>query len=89
MYGNSIGGCEQIGVNTIGSHSSGVVHCNTAFYADSTLYYKGYDNQYHQVAGLYDWYAGGESDYIDIIDATGAKLRITFSHGLYKGYKKI
>ena len=53
------------------------------------MYYKGYDNQYHQVAGLYDWYAGGGSDYIDIIDATGAKLRVTFSHGLYKGYKKI
>lgn len=41
MGGNSIGGCEQIGVNTIGTYSSGVVHCNTAFYADSTLYYKG------------------------------------------------
>lgn len=89
MNGSSIGGCEQIGVNTIGSYSSGVVHCNTAFYADSTLYYKGYDNQYHQVAGLYDWYSGGASDYIDIIDVTGAKLRVTFSHGLYKGYKKI
>lgn len=89
MNGSSIGGCKQIGVNTIGSYSSGVVHCNTAFYADSTLYYKGYDNQYHQVAGLYDWYSGGASDYIDIIDVTGAKLRVTFSHGLYKGYKKI
>lgn len=89
MNGSSIGGCEQIGVNTIGSYSSGVVHCNTAFYADSTLFYKGYDGQYHQVAGLYDWYTGGESGYIDIIDATGTKLRITFSHGLYKGYKKI
>lgn len=90
MHGGGISGCDHIGVNEIRTHNSGSVHVNTAFYADEALYYMGYDGSYHQVAGLYDWYSGGKSDYIDILDADGStKLRLTFSYGLYKGYTRL
>mgnify|MGYP001622866169 CR=1 FL=1 len=90
MHGGGISACDHIGVNEIRTHNSGSVHVNTAFYADEALYYMGYDGSYHQVAGLYDWYSGGKSDYIDILDADGStKLRLTFSYGLYKGYTRL
>ena len=90
MNGRGISACGHIGVNEIRTYNSGSVHVNTAFYAEDALYYMGYDGSYHQVAGLYDWYSGGKSDYIDVLDADGStKLRVTFSHGLYKGYTRL
>ena len=89
MNNSSIGGCYNIGTQYLSaSGSDGIVKCNTIFRAE-TLYYKGDDNQYHDVNGLYRWFQGGASDYIDIRDAGGTKLRLHFNYGLYNGYTQI
>ena len=90
MNGTNISGCNQIGVNVIGTHNSGVVHVNTALYADSTLYYKAWDGNYHELAGLYSWFQSGATDYIDVRDADGStKIRLNFTNGLYTGYTRL
>lgn len=83
MNGDGISECSIIGVNTIGTYNSGVVHVNTAFYADSTLYYMGWDGQYHQVAGLYSWYQSGSTYDIECLAANMThKWNMHFKNGL-------
>ena len=59
MHNNSIGACSQIGVDTIGSSSTGKVTVNTALHVQGGLYYIDWNGNEHNAAGLYAALEGG------------------------------
>ncbi len=85
MNGHGIGGCASIGVNTIGTYSTGEVYINTATRINGAVYYLGWDGNYHQLAGLYSWYQSGITGQSGFKDSNNNNIYLAFSDGLLVG----